>query len=510
MNYLGYDNWEVTDITEDSKSVRISANYLVPAEKCTSCKKPNAKLYRVGPKTKSIKDTPSWGKPTVIMLTRQKYHCLGCRQFFIFDPPELVGNKKMTPRLYDYIGKEAQHRSNADVGRTVGVSENTVREIAVCFSEKLQERRKMPPAEILGVDGVYILGREHTVFTDVKNRRFVDLKPGMNKHVVAKHLLDLKADYASSGKQPKAIVMDMSNTLYYAAKAVFPDAKIVIDRYHIQRMVKEAIDGLLKDNREVYQKNKKNSFLPQRFVLYRRRFRLKELRENLLDEWSRRIPDLKEIYNLKEEFLDIWEHTDRKAAEKAYEEWKAAIPASLEGYFANLIGTVGTWYEAIFNYFDYRYTNGYTEAVNRQIKERQTILRGESFEMMRSKMLCQALLKSDESEGFAPPHIIKRKTEPARSAQRKLRLKHVRENVSWTYIQLSAQKTCKPRFSSLIPLNGEGRQNEKYLNKRGKEAKPHFVAQCGSRWDEKQRQELLAIRVKSKNRASSAPGLFDH
>ena len=52
-----------------------------------------------------------------------------------------------------------------------------------------------------------------------------------------------------------------------------------------------------------------------------------------------------------------------------------------------LLKTVKSWYTEIFNYFDYRYTNAFTECFNGIIKKMNRAGNGYSFEVLRAKML---------------------------------------------------------------------------------------------------------------------------
>lgn len=55
--------------------------------------------------------------------------------------------------------------------------------------------------------------------------------------------------------------------------------------------------------------------------------------------------------------------------------------------FAELLSAMKNWREPIFNYFDHRVTNAYTEAMNGLIKIANRAGRGYSFEVLRARML---------------------------------------------------------------------------------------------------------------------------
>jgi hypothetical protein len=63
------------------------------------------------------------------------------------------------------------------------------------------------------------------------------------------------------------------------------------------------------------------------------------------------------------------------------------IPKNLEPTFRGFLGTVKRWRPYIFNYFDHKFTNAFTESKNRDIKTLQRQGRRTSFEVLRARLL---------------------------------------------------------------------------------------------------------------------------
>jgi transposase len=74
-------------------------------------------------------------------------------------------------------------------------------------------------------------------------------------------------------------------------------------------------------------------------------------------------------------------------AELACLEWQESIPIGIRGYFADLDRAIGNWHKEVFNYFDHRVTNAYTESANNHIKSIARQGRGYGFEVLRAKTL---------------------------------------------------------------------------------------------------------------------------
>lgn len=115
---------------------------------------------------------------------------------------------------------------------------------------------------------------------------------------------------------------------------------------------------------------------------------------------------------MKEAFRDIYDADTRKEAEEIYEEWREAVIEEAHLYeqeeieknpgkyiredgtvirphypFFDALDTISQWHEEIFAYFDHRFTNAGTEALNRVIRDIDREGRGYSFRVLRAKAL---------------------------------------------------------------------------------------------------------------------------
>lgn len=153
-------------------------------------------------------------------------------------------------------------------------------------------------------------------------------------------------------------------------------------------MANEAVEKGRKHLREQMTREEVKRLKKDRFLMLRRRRDLDATQEFLLSGWTENYPLLFSLYDAKERFYDIWEQNySRKEAEQAYQSWKHSIPQGVGGFFADLDRAIGNWQNEVFNYFDFRVTNAYTESINNQIKSIVRQGRGYSFEVLRAKVL---------------------------------------------------------------------------------------------------------------------------
>ena len=160
-------------------------------------------------------------------------------------------------------------------------------------------------------------------------------------------------------------------------KEVFPNASIVIDRFHVMKLVNKALNkfrlllgfkGL--KNRSLLLKN--GTDLTQ------------EEREELL-RLCQKSPCLNRAYELKEEFREIYEtSTTVKIGQKRFKQWLTYA----RYFFSQTAQTIEKYLKEICHYFINRTTSGAMEGLNNKIK---LILRQSygfsDFELMREKLL---------------------------------------------------------------------------------------------------------------------------
>ncbi|MBU5637981.1 transposase [Geomonas sp. Red69] len=63
------------------------------------------------------------------------------------------------------------------------------------------------------------------------------------------------------------------------------------------------------------------------------------------------------------------------------------MPEEARSYFTDIFTAVGNWHHEIFNWWDYRFTNAFTEWLNNGIRKVYDAGNGLSFEVLRFKLL---------------------------------------------------------------------------------------------------------------------------
>lgn len=86
---------------------------------------------------------------------------------------------------------------------------------------------------------------------------------------------------------------------------LLPNAKIVVDRFHVQRYLGKALDNVrVRVSREQHTKRAKMAVMRKRLLLQKSRHRLRPHVLTLLEAWLANNPTIKDAWEIKEAFAD--------------------------------------------------------------------------------------------------------------------------------------------------------------------------------------------------------------
>ena len=306
-------------------------------------------------------------KTVFLTLMKRRFRCPWCNKVFT-EPDEVFGlRRRSSQRLRQYLGQEGLHQTVKRVAMKEKVGEGLVRR---CVAEEIGQRLAvLEPNEtpaLMGLDEFSVRkGRLfHTAICNLTDRTVMAVVEGQGKQKVEAYLDKLKQPDAV-----KAVAMDMHDPFRQAVQMSLPQAKVVVDKFHLIRHVNDALDkvrGRLQGGRWKEVKNQ---------ALYRSRYTLLKSAENLndrerlnLEELFSMYPELKDAWRLKEGFRNWYRKATRAEAEISLGVFEEIIIDSTFPEFKHLLPTLKKWRQEILNYFDYRITNGFVEGKNNRIK----------------------------------------------------------------------------------------------------------------------------------------------
>jgi transposase len=221
----------------------------------------------------------------------------------------------------------------------------------------------------------------------------IDLRPGITIAAVREVLRKL-----ANPERVKVVVIDMASPLLAAVLKELPHAIIVIDLFHIQSKINLGLDKVRKRLRKGATRKKGQLTMCCKELLRKRREQLTPSELQELERWFDLMPELQLAYDVKESCLKIWHSSSSRTARERYRRWRAQFPPALRDDFAELLSAFNRWGKYIFNYFDHRFTNAFTESRNRLVKDIQRETRGCNFDTLRGKVVHGPRIKKQIEE----------------------------------------------------------------------------------------------------------------
>lgn len=246
-------------------------------------------------------------------------------------------------------------------------------------------------------------GELYTVLTNKsakgKSGSIVAIVSGTSSEKVIRVLEKIPLKYRSKVEE---ITLDMAGSMNAIAQRCFPNATLVTDRFHVQKLAIEAVQELRikhrweemdKENDEIEKaKKNKKAFHPKilengdtprqllarsRYVLYKNpnkwTINQKQRAEILFEIY----PDIYQAYNLSQQLNQIYEKTNEKIyAYTRLAKWHEKVAQSGFKSFNIISKTITNHYKTILNYFDNRSTNASAESFNAKIKDFRNQFRG--------------------------------------------------------------------------------------------------------------------------------------
>ncbi len=214
-------------------------------------------------------------------------------------------------------------------------------------------------------------GHDYIMITaDIESRRVVFACSGKDEKTIAQLAEHFKARKVAT-EQIELITMDMSPAFISGVSKNFPDAKIVFDRFHLKKLLNEAVDQVRKRERHLHNalKGHKYTFLksPKNLTKSQRHAKL-ELMETF--------PALATTVRLQELFDDFFEFSDQEEAAAFLAYWCDLAEESKILPMVKFSKTLKKHWIGIINYTQAKISNGILESINSKIQLAKRRARG--------------------------------------------------------------------------------------------------------------------------------------
>ena len=312
---------------------------------------------------------PIGSRPTAVVLSVPRLQCLVCgvvRQVEIaFADP-----RRGYTRAFERSALELSRRMTIrDVAGQLGVGWDVIKDIQKRDLRHRFAKPKLKDLSVMAIDEIAV-AKGHRYLTIV-----MDLDSGVVKFVGdgkgADALRPFWKRLRSSGAKVQAVAMDMSAAYREAVATQLPQAKIVLDHFHVVKLFNDKLSDL---RRALY---REATDVMHKEVLKGTRWLLLKNPENLdpKNDEKRRLEEalalnqpLATAYSMKDDLRRFWEQPGKHFATTFLDGWIRRAAASGIKILQQMAKTLAAHRSGLLAYYEVMISSGPLEGTNNKIK----------------------------------------------------------------------------------------------------------------------------------------------
>lgn len=313
-----------------------------------------------------------------------------------------------TRAFEELVAYFAQRTDKTTVSRTMGVAWRSVGNIIQRVVARLGPKNELDGLTHIGIDELSV--RKHheyiTVVTDHVTGNIVWAAPGKNAAT-------LKTFFEALGGQRttklKVVTIDMSAAYISVVESMAPQARIVFDRFHVQRLAHDALDKVRRAEVRGLKGTPQATELKQtRFPLQKNSWNLTELETEKVSLVQQRNQPLYRAYLLKETLAAILDGRQVNVARRKLGEWIDWAARSRLEPFAKAAQTISKHLDGILGYVATRLSNGRIEGNNGKIRTitRRSYGFADPMSVIALIQLCFSHIKLDPVRRYPNPTLV--------------------------------------------------------------------------------------------------------
>ena len=347
------------------------------------------------------------GYKSILRLHKQRYLCKYCNKAFTLKSNVVDYGCCISKATKWHIANDLRKkRSEKDIAFDNNVSPNTVERIIDSYYDPIKIHKNYLP-KILSFDEFKSVksadGAMSFHMCNGETGQTIDIVEDRRLNSLVKYFFK----YSLKARQSvKLIVIDMYSPYVSLIKKMFPNAGIIIDKFHIINLISNALNNtriqVMKKDKINYKKMKRywrlilkdetelNCSKWEKFVCFKDLLTQKDLVNYIVSQND----ELKNTYIIYQELLYAFKNNNKSLFNKIID----TDHTNISSYMKTSIKTLKEFRYDIYNTFDNHYHNGFIEGNNNFIKVIKRIAFGfRSFRRFKARiMICKGLIKPNK------------------------------------------------------------------------------------------------------------------
>jgi transposase len=383
---LNLPSVKIVDVKIDNKLIVIECHVKKSSEVCPNCGETSSTVNQSYYRT--IRDLNMGIRHVHLRVKMRQFYCQSCNRYYseILDFAEL--NKEHTYRQSDYMFCLARKQSYTEVAAIVDVSPKTIERIVLAKCAKtIDIPNRYAQVRRLGID-------EHShrkgkkdflcILTDLDRGIIVDILPNRKKETLIGHFQSLGQSFCN---QITDVSCDYWDAYITTSQNCFPQANIILDRFHVVKLLNEPLDNFRKQLRKSDKDN--IHYKKLKWILYKQYHTLSDTQLDDLDLAFRDCPELEKLYHARERFHHILDNNNSvEKALIAIQSWINELETKGIKTFDGFIKTLTKTKKYVANYVINCLSNAVTEGLNNLIRSvRRTAFGMTNFQNLKLRVL---------------------------------------------------------------------------------------------------------------------------
>ncbi|MBM3990756.1 MAG: ISL3 family transposase [Planctomycetes bacterium] len=298
----------------------------------------------------------------------RRVSCSSCNGVRVEDVPWAAHASNFTYDFEEYVAYLAQVTDKTQVTRLAGIAWSTVGAIVRRVVDRRLDPKLLDDLRCIGIDEFSYKRRHNflTIVVDHDRQRVVWTGKGHNAAVLKRFFDELGPKRC---QRIKCVTMDLSVAYISATKECLPQAQIVFDRFHIQRLASDALDEVRREQlRELRGTAEGRELFHSRFLLLKNPWNLSAMETSRLSAVQRSNEPVYRAYLLKETLASALDYRQPARAKRALTQWIAWAARSRLAPFVRTGRTIRKHLDGILAYVSERLSNGFLEGINNRVR----------------------------------------------------------------------------------------------------------------------------------------------
>ena len=356
----------VTGVTVTKSTVEIACSLTGVETLCPLC---GVLCTRVNDRTtRRLRDLSISSRAVYLVVSVRQFRCSTCGSCPTERLPFADANKSYTHRQARYVFAWCRKQAYAEVGAVVGMHAKTVERLVL---DQCRHAEQLPARHAqlrrLGIDEQsHRKGKKHfiCVLTNLDTGTVVDLLPDRKKETLLAYFQGLGPAFC---QQLTAVSCDLWAPYLAVAAACFPQATLVLDRFHVVQLLNHGLDRFRQRLRR--EAPEEAVYKPLKWLLFKQYHRLSDTEIDTLQAAFAVEPALETTYWLREAFHHILDRPQPVAAAIAQlDAWVERIHTQGIPHFDAFIRTLQRHKNQIANYVEENLSNAVTEGLNNLVR----------------------------------------------------------------------------------------------------------------------------------------------